>query len=332
MDLLPDDQQAAIAATARAMITDSGPLTRLHSLSSQDTVTDTALWKLAARSGFFALGLPEDLGGAGLGLAEETLVCRELGRGLVSGPYLGTVLAGHVASAAGHSDLAAGIADGSRPAGLLDPAGDGRYRTLDAGEASTWLRVDGGAAAIYDAAAVEVVAVKPCTDPGSRLAYLRITGTPIASASEPAMAARACVLLAALLSGNAEATRDASAAYARTREQFGAPIGSFQAVKHRCADMAVRAEASTCLTNLAALAVSDGRPDAALLWPAARALAADYALRNAGDNIQNHGAIGMTAEADAHLYLKRAQVLGELVLSGPGLREAILAAPAVRPT
>jgi alkylation response protein AidB-like acyl-CoA dehydrogenase len=139
------------------------------------------------------------------------------------------------------------------------------------------------------------------------------------------------VLVAAMLSGIAAATRDASASYAKLRKQFDVPIGSFQAVKHRCAEQAVRAEASTQVVTLAALATDADRADADLLRGSARLVTADYAVANASDNIQNHGGIGYTYEHDAHLYLKRAHVLA-LTLGDPTtLHEAILAAPPARP-
>jgi alkylation response protein AidB-like acyl-CoA dehydrogenase len=97
--------------------------------------------------------------------------------------------------------------------------------------------------------------------------------------------------------------------YAKDRVQFGRPIGSFQAVKHRCADMAVRAEVARSLTTFAALALRDGEPDAPRHVLEAKALAVDAALANAHDDVQNHGGMGFTWEADAHLYLKRAWVL-----------------------
>jgi alkylation response protein AidB-like acyl-CoA dehydrogenase len=107
-------------------------------------------------------------------------------------------------------------------------------------------------------------------------------------------------------------------------------LTSFQAVKHRCADEAVRSEAATPIVTLAALAIVEGRPDSGLLWAAARSVTADSAVRNASDNIQNHGGIGYTAEHAAHLFLKRAQVL-DLVVSPADVRDAVLAAPEARP-
>jgi alkylation response protein AidB-like acyl-CoA dehydrogenase len=128
-----------------------------------------------------------------------------------------------------------------------------------------------------------------------------------------ALRLRATVLVAAELAGIATATAEQSTQYGKDREQFGQPVGAFQAVKHRCADMAVRAEAATSLVRYAALAVRDGLPDAAFHAYAARAVAARSAVENAQINVQNHGGIGFTWEHTAHRYVTRAQVRARTV-------------------
>ena len=333
MDLLPDEDQAAVGAAARELIESLSPPGRLRSLQDGVPVTEPRLWQLAAEQGFFALDVPEDQGGAGLSLAEQTLVFRELGRSLVAGPFLGTVVAARVAAAVGDDDLLARITSGALPVGLAEPLGGDLYRTFDADDADAVVGVTAEDAALYPADAVEVVRRRPCVDAASRWAEVRLVGAPLARVGTELFGALpyAAVLVAAMLAGTCEATRDQSAAYAGVRSQFGVPIGSFQAVKHRCADQAVRAEAATQLVTLAALAVRDGRPDAGLLWAAARTVTAEYARLNAGDNIQNHGGIGYTGEHDAHLYLKRAQVLADLLIPREDLRAAVLAAPEARP-
>src|SRR5215203_1236519 len=333
MDLLPDDEQTAIAATAREVIGALSPPERLRTLPPDAPVTEPKLWQAAARQGFFVLDVPEEDGGAGLGLAEQTLVFRELGRSLAAGPFLGTVVAAQVALAAADSDLFEQVADGRLPVGLADPLGNGMFRTFDADDAQAFVLVTPDGAAVHDADAVEIVRRRPCVDVASRWAEFRVVGEPRAGVGREVFDALpyASVLVAAMLSGICEATRDQSAAYAKVRVQFGLPIGSFQAVKHRCADEAVRAEAATQIVTLAALAVRDRRPDADLLWAAARSVTADHAIRNAADNIQNHGGIGYTAEHDAHLFLKRAQVLADLLLSPADVRDAVLEAPEARP-
>jgi alkylation response protein AidB-like acyl-CoA dehydrogenase len=142
-----------------------------------------------------------------------------------------------------------------------------------------------------------------------------------------ALRLRANVLVAAELAGIATATAEQSTQYAKDREQFGVPVGSFQAVKHRCADMAVRAEAATSLVRYASLAVRDGLPDAAFHADAARAVAARNAVENAQINVQNHGGIGFTWEHTAHRYVTRAQVRARTLGSLRGALDDLLAQP-----
>jgi alkylation response protein AidB-like acyl-CoA dehydrogenase len=333
MDLLPDDQQTAIADAARELVESHSPASRLHGLATLPSVTEPKLWQLAAQQGFFGLDVPEELGGAGLTLAEQTLVFRELGRNLVAGPFLGTVVAARIAAVAADEALLGELVEGRLPVGLADVVTEGLYRTFDADDARAFVVVSRDGAAFYDADAVEVVRRRPCVDVASRWAELRVTGAPRVSVPTERFDAVAygSILISAMLAGICAATRDQSAEYAKVRTQFDVPIGSFQAVKHRCSDNAVRAEAAAQVVTLAALTMEDGRADSRLMWAAARSVTADHAVRNASDNIQNHGGIGYTGEHEAHLFLKRAQVLADLLLPAVDIRDAVLTAAEARP-
>jgi hypothetical protein len=143
------------------------------------------------------------------------------------------------------------------------------------------------------------------------LAHLRTTaslGEPIARFDAPQLL-RLRLLDAAALAGIAEATLDMSVAYAGMREQFGRAIGSFQAVKHHCANMAMAARCARDQASFAAVAIDEGRDDAALQVESALFVSGSAALENAAKNIQIHGGIGFSDEADPHLFLKRAQLL-----------------------
>jgi alkylation response protein AidB-like acyl-CoA dehydrogenase len=120
-------------------------------------------------------------------------------------------------------------------------------------------------------------------------------------------------------------------AYAGVREQFGRPIGTFQAIKHHCANMVVAARCARDQTNFAAVAFDDERPDAALQVECALLVAGSAALDNAGKNIQIHGGMGFSDEADPHLFLKRAQLLLALAggLDAANVRVASLQADAI---
>jgi alkylation response protein AidB-like acyl-CoA dehydrogenase len=132
------------------------------------------------------------------------------------------------------------------------------------------------------------------------------------------------LLLSAFAVGIAEATRDMAVEYAKTREQFGRPIGSFQAIKHICADMAIRCEAAACQTAFASLVLAEGHAGLAFHATSSKLVAAASAIKNASQNIQVHGAIGFTAEADPHLFLKRAHVIEQLWGDTRRCRERLL--------
>ena len=131
-------------------------------------------------------------------------------------------------------------------------------------------------------------------------------------------------MVAAPAVGGAEATLDKAVAYAKVRQQFGKPIGSFQAIKHLCADMLVRVESARSATWYAAWALASNADDQPLATRTAKAYATDAFFACAADNIQVHGGIGFTWEHDAHLYFKRAHALRAL-LGHPREHRAVIA-------
>jgi alkylation response protein AidB-like acyl-CoA dehydrogenase len=318
MDLTLGPEQESIRDAVRAVLAGRLSMPRVRSIAASGSGIDVEAWREAATLGWFALGLPEGQGGAGYGLPEEMLLFVELGRALAPGPWLGTVLAAHALGGAAHAEVLAG----GRRVAVIDDPGDAL------GAAG---RLDGTAAHVADAGLAEsllvlgrtavrhvatgahgvAVAVTPSIDPTRRLAAVTFDGAAAErlDADAGALRRRATVLVAAEAVGVAERTLELSVVYAKVREQFGRPIGAFQAVKHRCADMAVRAEVARAVTTFAAVAARDAEPDAAHHAHVAKALAANAALANAADNVQNHGGMGYTWEADAHLFLKRAWLL-----------------------
>jgi alkylation response protein AidB-like acyl-CoA dehydrogenase len=327
VDLLPSGEQAEIAGSARRFLAAEVPMTAVRASADQDGV-DREVWGRVGALGWFGLGLDEASGGVGYGLPEEVLLFREIGRSLAPGPFVASALGARVATASGAADVAAAIVAGQAVVGLAEPFAD-RYRLLDASHADLVLTVDGDGAALTERAAWGDVEPAVAMDPTVELAYAPAPdGPPIGQASGSAIAERGAVLTAATLVGIVEATRDMSAQYAKDREQFGKPIGSFQAVKHRCADMAVRGEVVLDLTIYAALLFDTGAPEAPRHVAAAKALAGEYAIANAFDNVQNHGGIGVTWEHDAHLFVKRAHVAASTFGSRTDQLAAVLAAPA----
>ncbi|MEU9730728.1 acyl-CoA dehydrogenase family protein [Streptomyces sp. NPDC048002] len=251
---------------------------------------DRALWRELGGAGFFALRLPEADGGVGLGLPEAVLLFEETGRALLPGPLIPT-------------QLAAGTVPGAA-------AGDTVVTAVD-GALVEWLAE--ADVVLGDAeGAVPLRSVDPLTP------LHRLPGAPRAAPGGP----EAALLTAAEQLGTATRVGELAVRHARTREQFGRPVGAFQAVKHLCADMLVRAE--TARAAVYAAAVTGDRADIA----AARLLADEAAVRGARDCLQVHGGMGFTWECEVHLHLKRAWVRAQRG-GGGAQSEELLAADLV---
>ena len=317
MDLMPSAEQEAVRDSIRSMLRDRMPPERVRAVMASDAPVDRAFWRQAAELGWLGLALPEAAGGAGYGLPEAMLLFTELGRALAPGPWLGSVVG---AQALQKTKDCAAILDGSRLMGLVDDSGDalGSGATLD-GTVSGVVDADlVDAFVVLGSKAVRVVDAKSLSvkaglsmDPTRRLGTVSARGVraDVLDADAAALRRTATVLVAAEAVGVAERTLEMSVDFAKVRQQFGKPIGTFQAIKHRCADMATRTEVARAVVVYASVAVGDGEPDADFHVHSAKALATDAAIQNATDNVQNHGGMGYTWESDAHLYLKRARVL-----------------------
>lgn len=318
MDLTLNQEQEAIRDAIRGVLQERASMEQLRKRFGGGPVFDPALWAQAAELGWLGLATAEAAGGSGYGLPEAMLLFTELGRALTPGPWLGTVIAA-LALPAGN-DIAGVLGGRTRVALIDDPtdtlgAGDrlnGAVRNVAGAEDATAWLVLGSRAVRWLAGAQNVaVASAPSIDPTRPLSVVTFSGAAATTIAGDAARLReaATVLISAEAVGVAEQALHLSVEYAKVRVQFGKPIGSFQAIKHRCADMAVRTEVARSSTIWAAVAVRDGAPDAHFHCHAAKALAAQAAFQNATDTIQNHGGMGYTWEADPHLYLKRARLL-----------------------
>jgi alkylation response protein AidB-like acyl-CoA dehydrogenase len=326
MDLMPTAEQDAIRDSVRNFLDAELPMSRVRELIDAPSTAYGELWRGAAALGFFALGLPEACGGAGYALTEEMVLFEELGRALAPGPWLGTVLAAHALARGGaeaREPLAAVIAGELRAAACIDPWGGPltlhgdrvsgtRRAVLGAGLAEAFVIVDHAAVLFVprgNAVTVEPAPSLDATNPIGMLTFRDAPGIVLArdAASVTALRRAATVLSCADAVGGTTRTLEMSVEYGKVRHQFGKPIGSFQAVKHRCADMAVRAEVARSATTYATVSVRDGTSDADFQTAVAKVLAADAYLRNSADNVQNHGGMGYTWECNAHLYVKRAR-------------------------
>jgi alkylation response protein AidB-like acyl-CoA dehydrogenase len=318
MNLAPSEEQQAIASTAHEFLRKELPISRLRQLAADldGPAIDDATWTRCAGLGWLALGLSEEAGGAGFGLPEEVMLLREFGRHLAPGPFLSSIIGARVAAAAGARELAHAIISGERRVGI--EVGD---LAVNVRPGDLILAMDEVSGELFTLKSVDPMAG---IDPGSRLAKV-VKGASVARVEDRNILNRARVLVAAEQLGIIEAVRDMSAAYAQTRTQFGKPIGSFQAVKHRCADMAIAAYATIGEVFQAALLVDAGTEDAAFHAATAYVLATNGAKVSTAENIQNHGGIGFSWEQDSHLFLKRAFLLEHILGEQRKAYDAILA-------
>ena len=331
MDLMPTSDQEAIAASVRSFLENELPMERVRRLGEAGPADYAPLWRAAAELGFFGLGLPAEKGGAGYALTEEMVLLEELGRALAPGPWLGSLIAAHALRDASEGalvelrrqilagELRVALVDGlDRP--LATAARDGRMTgerafVADAAVADAFLVLDReGAAVVPSPHGAAGVTTEPCPsmDPTRPIAHVAFADAACfaleGGAQRAAMLRREATALAcAEAVGGIQRTVELSVEYAKTRTQFDRPIGSFQAVKHRCADMAVRAESARSATIYAVVSVRDGAGDADFQVAVAKILCANAYVQNAADNVQNHGGMGFTWECDAHLYVKRAR-------------------------
>lgn len=326
IDLLPSDEQQQIIDGARALLADRLPVDRLRAVEQGDP--GAGAWSDLVEFGWFLFGLAEAEGGFGAGVVEEMLLAREAGRVLLPPSVLATTLAAHVAADAGDQALVEAFGTGAARAGFAVPvgAGDADWLLVDASGASHLVQLG---AAVRLLSKDDFADLRPtlAVDDATDLARARLQGAVAAREAAGGLPQRAALLLSAGLVGLAEAALELAVEYAKVREQFGRPIGGFQAVKHRCADMAVRAETAGAQVAMAALAQSEGLEDAGLqLWSAALS-ALSAARENGAACIQVHGGMGFTWECHAHRYMKRAQLLTQLLGGARAVETRLLDQP-----
>jgi alkylation response protein AidB-like acyl-CoA dehydrogenase len=343
MDFAFTDEQAMIADTAKAFFSENATSERTRAAMAADGI-DHALWQAFCQElGLSGIGIAEDLGGAGLGLVEMAIIAEAAGAQVAALPALGSLALAAQAIATGgtdvqKSDCLPGLISGQAIAAYVhhpELVSDGNRLTgasaFVAHGASAQLfyvtNRKGGWLVRADSPGVSVTAQTTMdqTRPLARVELYGVEAEPLADPRAASIAARnaGLVMIAAEALGVAQAALDRTVAYARERVQFGRAIGSFQAYKHRLADMAVEIEQARSAVYWAACAVDEGSDEAALAVHAAKSFAADTAFKCAGDMIQLHGGIGFTWEHDAHLYFKRARSLQSMLGSGNWHREQV---------
>ncbi len=343
-DLVPTRDHAELAKSVRNLLdkrSDSQAVRHSFSLSNGPGF-DTELWAtLCDQIGVAALAIPEESGGAGFTLAETYIVLEELGRTLTPSPLLASVIASAALVAAGQdSPLLGRIAEGA----VATLAWSGVTGTPDASIGVTWddgvlsgsvspvLYGDSSEILLVVAehgAGVGLFNVDPTAsgltrthlsglDPTISFAEIQFAGAlaePIALDATSVLAAAhrvGTLATTALQVGCAQRGLDMTVDYTKQREQFGRPIGSFQALKHRMADLLVKVQMSRAGAWAAVQAHVVDAPNADRLAAAAASYCSDAAMAVAAETIQLHGGIAITWEHDAHLVLKRAQALNQL--------------------
>ena len=303
MFLAPDGPEIEIAETAAKFLSRAIPLERLHGTGASSALTSTLRAELGAM-GWFGLTLPEADGGSGLSAVEHALFHREVGRHC--GPI--DVLAQQLAAMVTDDPSVRG---GGRAVVLAVGEGD-VLRLLGSADATLALHVDGDSARLLDVSTSET-GTRPSLDPATGMrTIVRGAPTTVALSSNPDVRRLGQVGVAAMQVGVAEAALSLIVEYAKIRETFGRKIGTYQAVRHPCAEMALRAEAARCQLWSAAAALKERRSDAQAHVDAAQLLANRAATMNADANIQLHGGIGVTEEHHAHLLLKHGLLLSRL--------------------
>ncbi len=284
------DKHASPAAVREAMASERG--------------YDESLWKLLCEQvGAAALVVPEELGGAGGELADAAVVLEELGKGLVPTPLLGTTLAELALLAAGEPDADAleGLAEGTKiGAVVFDPG-----YVVNGDVADVVIAANGTTLSRWTSFTTHRIEAMDLT---RRLARVEPTETADIGA-DPGLADTAAILLAAEQMGAATKCLDLTVDYTKDRVQFGRPIGSFQALKHRMADLYVAVQSAHAVVNDA---LAEPSPTSAAL---ARVAASEAFSKVAAEAVQMHGGIAITWEHDIQLYFKRAH--GSAQLLGP---------------
>ena len=356
MDFELNDEQQMLKTSARDFLTKECPKDLVREMMEHPTGHSPKLWQKMADLGWQALILPEEYGGIGMTFLDFAVLLEEMGRALLPGPFVPTVLlAGQPIMAAGSDEqkeqFLARIADGDIVMTLALMEENGGIEATDISTMATaggdGFTLSGTKMFVPDAHVADYILCAARTKDGPdkedgislflvgakssgleievmetltgqkmcRVVFNDVTvpmeavlgevdkGWPIVKTT----VTQATIAECAWMIGGAQWVLDTSVAYAKEREQFGAPIGSFQAIQHKCANMAIDVEGAVDITYYAAWTVSEDERNAAMAASMAKAWCSDIYTRAAAEGIQIHGGIGFTWEHDMHLYFKRAK-------------------------
>lgn len=361
MEFTYSDEQLMLRDGARRFLEEQSPIERVREVMDSEPGYDAELWKRMAEQGWQAMHLPEEHGGAGFSFAETSILLHEMGRVLAPVPYLSSaVVAAEAIRQSGDPDQVGRwlpqIAAGEMIATLavVEPAGGWdrgstqlRAASTDSGHVLTGAKsfvtdapfadlfvvtaLDGDDVGLFVVRAGDVSVERVVSlDMTRPLGTVEMDGAPAERLAQGSWEVVdrvydvARVAIASEQVGGLERVLEMAVGYAKDRKQFGRAIGSFQAIKHMCADMLVRLESARSAATHAVWGLVNDGAEAALAAPLAKAYCSEAYFKAAGDNIQLHGGIGFTWEHDAHLYFKRAKSTG-LLFGSPAEQRALLA-------
>jgi alkylation response protein AidB-like acyl-CoA dehydrogenase len=336
MDFALNENQVILRDSAREFFAGECPTAFVRRAAESATAHDLPLWDKLAAQGYTGIIVDEAQGGVGLGIVELVLLMEEAGRALLPGPLFATVaMAGTVldacASPAQKQKYLAPIAHGDARSTLacVEPKSGWHREALqltakngrlsgeklfvpDAGVANTIVVVARDGVYVVDATAAGV-SITPMAGMDLTRKLYAVSLTDVAAEKLDAAAGLdraidiATTALAAEMVGGMQRTLDLTVDYAKTRKQFGKPIGSFQAVQHQCADMYLETESARSAVYYAAVALQDAAADASAAVSIAKLYASDASRTVGNRGIQVHGGMGFTWENDLHLYYRRAK-------------------------
>ncbi len=329
MDFGLTDDQREIQRTARDLLGERAKPERVREHAETRT-TDAALWRELSELGWPGIAVAEEYGGQGLGQIELSILCEELGRSLAPVPFLPSAMAAAVIEQAGTSEQRErwlpGLASGEQ-VGALGSARDGVAELVIGGaDAQVLVLVDDdGSGRVLAAGETEVSALESIDPTRSAARVSASDGAGEALGDVCAGLGRALVSVSSELVGVCDRALAMTVEYVKERKQFGVPVGAYQAVSHRCAQMLLeteRARATAAFAAWTADADPSGLAEAAAM---AKASASDAGREVTASAIQAHGGIGFTWEADVHWLYKRAQLDAALLGSAKRHRAQLAA-------
>ena len=351
------DEQEQLRSTVRRFLADKSPPTEVRRLMETETGYDPEVWKQIANDlGLTAVHIPETFGGQGFSFADLAIIVEEMGRSLLCAPYFSSTVLGATAiletgSTVQKEELLPAIAAGECLAALAVAEPSGRWDA--SGIASTVLdgKLTGTKSFVIDGHVADLLVVVArdaqdrlsfhvasadspgivrrsleALDPTRKLAQIDFEAVPVTRLGADIDGDRAlarildlaAVALANEMVGGAQWLLESAVEYARLRTQFGRAIGSFQAIKHKCADMLLEVELAKSAAYYAAQAAAEDDPELPVLACIAKSAAADAYMHAARECVQIHGGIGFTWDNDTHLWFKRAKS-SEVLFGTPSL-------------